>query len=365
LIKYLGSKRRLAPALGAIARASGATRALDLFSGTTRAAQAFKLAGAEVTAVDAARYAAVLARCYIATDADAIDHAALERAIDFLNDLPGRPGYVTEVFCRRARYFQPHNGERIDAIRDAIAQDWCGTELEPVLLTSLLQAADRVDSTTGVQMAYLKKWAARSHAPLELRVPDLIAGLGRALHGDALMLVENEALGAFDLAYIDPPYNQHRYVANYHVWETIVAWDAPGHYGVACKRDDLRDPASTSVFNRKRGMPDALRRVITRVDAQLVVVSCSDEGWVGPAQVAEWCADRGHVVVVDCDSPRYVGARIGVFNPQGERVGEVSHVRNTEHLVLAGERQLVEQAATAATAALPVSRAAFVSRAAR
>ena len=29
-----------------------------------------------------------------------------------------RPGYVTEVFCRTARYFQPANGERIDAIRD-------------------------------------------------------------------------------------------------------------------------------------------------------------------------------------------------------------------------------------------------------
>ena len=30
----------------------------------------------------------------------------------------------------------------------------------PVLLTSLIEAADRVDSTTGVQMAYVKQWAA-------------------------------------------------------------------------------------------------------------------------------------------------------------------------------------------------------------
>ena len=29
----------------------------------------------------------------------------------------------------------------------------------PVLLTSLIEAADRVDSTTGVQMAYVKQWA--------------------------------------------------------------------------------------------------------------------------------------------------------------------------------------------------------------
>ncbi len=58
-----------------------------------------------------------------------------------------------------------------------------------------------------------------------------------------------------DIAYLDPPYNQHRYVGNYHVWETLVAWDAPDHYGVACKRVDVRDPATSSVFNRRREAP--------------------------------------------------------------------------------------------------------------
>ena len=48
----------------------------------------------------------------------------------------------------------------------------------PVLLTSLIEAADRVDSTTGVQMAYVKQWATRSHKDLELRLPELIAGSG-------------------------------------------------------------------------------------------------------------------------------------------------------------------------------------------
>ena len=33
---------------------------------------------------------------------------------------------------------------------------------------------------------------------------------------------------------------------------------------------------------------------------------------------------------------RYVGAQIGIFNPAGRRVGEVSHLRNTELLFVAG-----------------------------
>ena len=78
--------------------------------------------------------------------------------------------------------------------------------------------------------------------------------------GDACELAG--ALGGFDLAYIDPPYNQHRYFTNYHIWETLVAWDAPEHYGVACKRVDARDDATKSAFNERRRMPAALAQVI-------------------------------------------------------------------------------------------------------
>ncbi len=166
---------------------------------------------------------------------------------------------MTETFCRRSRFFQPFNGERIDAIRDGIERDFVGHPLHPILLTSLIEAADRVDSTTGVQMAYVKQWAPRSFNHLELRVPELMLGTGTAVRGDACELAR--CLGHFDVAYLDPPYNQHRYFTNYHVWETLVAWDAPEHYGVACKRVDARDEATKSVFNSKRTMARRARRV--------------------------------------------------------------------------------------------------------
>jgi adenine-specific DNA-methyltransferase len=153
-----------------------------------------------------------------------------------------------------------------------------------------------------------------------------------------------------DLAYLDPPYNQHRYTANYHVWETLVAWDAPSHYGVACKRSDLRDPDTRSVFNARRGMPVALKGVIEALDARVLVMSCSDEGWVTMPELREWCEPLGHVEVLAFDSRRYVGAQIGVFNPQGERVGEPTRMRNVEYLVLCGDDALVQRACAAVAA---------------
>jgi adenine-specific DNA-methyltransferase len=345
VIKYLGSKRRLVPVLTELFRRSGARTALDLFTGTTRVAQAFKTAGGVVTAVDTARYAEVFARTWIALDVDTLsptERAELADAVSELNALDGQPGYVTDTFCVRSRFFQPDNGARIDAIREAIAGDHAGTWREPVLLTSLLLAADRVDSTTGVQMAYVKQWAPRSYRPLELRVPDLLAGTGRAARGDAIELAG--ALGRFDLAYLDPPYNQHRYFTNYHVWETLVAWDRPEHYGVACKRVDARDEATKSVFNRKREMPVALAAAVRAVDAEVVVVSYNDESWLTLAELEQMCAERPateRVVSLAFDSKRYVGAQIGIHNPAGQRVGEVGRLRNREYVVVAGPADTV------------------------
>ncbi|MGP0108735.1 MAG: DNA adenine methylase [Acidimicrobiales bacterium] len=353
MIKYLGSKRRLVPALTVLAEASGARTGLDLFTGTTRVAQAWKRLGMNVTAVDSARFAHVLARCYVSTDprADPTLAAAVSVAVDRLNALPGRPGYVTATFCESSRYFRPENGARIDAVRDAIEDEYAGGDLWPVLLTSLLEAADRVDSTTGLQMAYLKQWAARSHQPLRLRVPELLPGPGRAVRGDACALAGAPELGEVGLAYLDPPYNQHRYDSNYHVWETIVAWDAPSHYGVACKRTDLRDPSTRSAFNGRRTMPAALARVITAVRAEVVILSYNNESWLSYEELHELCAGRGHVEVLAFDSARYVGARIGIHDPTGRKVGTVSHLRNTEYVLVAGPRARVRRMVDAVVSA--------------
>ncbi len=350
MIKYLGSKRRLVGVLAKMTDAVDARTALDLFTGTTRVAQAFKSGGVHVTAVDTARYSEVFARCYIETDAGAIDHAALARALAHLQSVPPRAGYVTETFCQQARYFRPENGERIDAIRETIEAEYAGCELYPILLTSLLEAADRVDSTTGLQMAFLKQWAPRALRPLTLSPPALLPGGGRAIRGDATEAVSR--LGSFDVAYLDPPYNQHRYFTNYHVWETLVAWDAPDHYGVACKRTDARDESTKSRFNRKGEMPSALARCVSAVDADLVIISYNNEAWLSLDDLRDMCAPLGAVEVVAFDSKRYVGAQIGIHDRRGQKVGEVSHLRNLEYLVIAGEASAVARAAgTAKTSA--------------
>jgi adenine-specific DNA-methyltransferase len=287
----------------------------------------------------------VLSDCYVATDAESIDLQELDNELKRLAALPGRPGYFTRTFCEEARFFQPKNGARVDAIRDAIEADHRDSALRPILLTSLMLAADRVDSTTGLQMAYLKEWATRSHRDLELRRPELLPGPGATVCGDATETVDR--LDPVDLMYLDPPYNQHRYFTNYHIWETLVRWDDPEAYGIARKRIDSRDASTKSVFNTKREMPAALADLIRRARAQVLVISYNDESWVTPEQLTGMLRAAGHedVRMLAIDSKRYVGAQIGIFNPGGKKVGQVSRLRNVEYVFVAGPTDRVAAAA--------------------
>jgi adenine-specific DNA-methyltransferase len=262
------------------------------------------------------------------------DEAA--RLLRELDALPGRPGWFTHTYCERSRFFRPENGARIDAIREAIAAHGLPPELESVLLVSLMEAADRVDSTTGVQMAYLKAWAPRAANRLTLRLPAL---LPRAAHGrgEARQLDAQQAAETLeaDVAYLDPPYNQHKYLGNYHVWESLVRWDKPEVYGTACKRTDCRERASD--FNSRARIRAALARLVATLRCRHLVVSFSNEGFVTRDELLALLAPRGPVTVLERDSRRYVGAQIGIYSPRGEKVGRVSHLRNTEYVFVAGE----------------------------
>jgi adenine-specific DNA-methyltransferase len=335
VIKYIGSKRSLVSwildVVTTISQTSKARTVADLFSGSARVGHALKSRGFYVIANDYYHYAFTIAKALIEADRREYPEEKLNPILKHLSHLPPKRGWFTQTYCEEARFFQAKNGERIEAIREYIEEHYADDPtLKAILLTSLILAADKVDSTTGVQMAYLKKWAPRSYNDLRLEYPPLLPGKGLALLGDALDVVgEVEA----DILYLDPPYNQHSYLGNYHVWETIVLWDNPKTYGVARKREDVK--YRKSPFNSRRLAKEALSGLLSGARAPHIVLSFSNEGFFTAQEIEEMLKDKGYVVRLSRKHRRYIGAVIGVYNPKGEKVGTTSHTENTEFLFVA------------------------------
>ncbi len=337
MIQYLGSKLKLIPRIVQAFEQEGhggSLSLLELFSGSARLSYALKVRGHRVVMNDMNLAPSVLARGFVEADRDPWIGPA-QWVIRELRQAPPVDGWFTETYARQARFFQPKNAVRIEGVRRRIAEMALPPVLEAIALASLLEASSRVDSTCGIQSAYVKTWSARSCNDLDLRVPHLLPcpprGPCLALRGDAeevalRLAAEGEV---FDLAYLDPPYNVHNYSSVYHLWDTLCAGTEPEVFGVARKPVVAR-----SEFNAKPLAEDALRRVIEVVQARVIVVSFSDDGYVSREAVTRLLQARGEVRTVSQDHVRYIGRKIGGHNPDGDLVGEESAHDTVENLFI-------------------------------
>lgn len=339
MIKYIGSKRILVPTIVNLSKfIPNITTVLDLFSGTSRVGKAFKEAGYTVTGNDHLSYAYKLAQCYVEADKEQVT-STVENLIKELNALPGKAGYFTDTFCNNSMFFQPFNGERIDAIREHISTLSLDPLIEAIVLVSLMEAADRVDSTCGLQMAYLKEWVTRSNKKLELRVPNMTSGKGFAWKLEAQDAVAKEC---FDLVYLDPPYNQHSYAGNYHIWESLCRWDKPEVYGKANKRIDVKEYHSG--FNSKRNIQNSFQKVLDNIQAKYIMVSFSNEGFLAKDTILSMLEPKGETAWLGISFKRYVGSQIGIYNNLGQKVGVEGPTHNKEYIFLVGpdSKKIVE-----------------------
>lgn len=338
MIKYLGSKRQLIPWIIQTIKENfnDINSAADIFSGTSRVGYALKEQGLQVHSNDHNTFAFHIANCYIATNKEDLPQN-ISAIINHLNNLTPKYGFFTENYCIKSRFFNPKNGEKIDSIRTEISNLDVNEKIRSVLLVSLMEAADRIDSTCGIQMAYLKNWANRANKDVLLRIPQLLENKSQKTHYayclDALEVANK--ISSCDLAYLDPPYNQHSYRSNYHIWETLVKWDFPDTYGTVQKRIDCQNIKSD--FNSKKKFKESLEKLIHSIKTKYLVLSFSNEGFITKEELEQMLNKWGKLSVYSIDYRRYVGAQIGIYNQKGIKVGNIKNLYNKEFLYLASQ----------------------------
>jgi adenine-specific DNA-methyltransferase len=338
-IKYLGSKKKIIPYILGVIRPLGIQVVCDIFTGTTRVAQALKQENYSVITNDLATYSEVFAGCYLINDKN---RPSLQAKMDHLNGLSGQVGWFSQHYAGGSTakgkkysimFFQQHNTEKLDVIRDEIDKISTGIERD-ILLTSLILAMDRVDNTVGVQQAFLKNtWSTRSHQIMKMVIPQLITHKQQTYtryREDANILAPK--LKEVDLVYIDPPYTNHSYYHYYHIWETIIRNDKPQVYGVPNKRVDAQQ--SHSKYNYKAEVAKAFEDLLTNLKVPYLLISYNDEGILLPDDMEKILAKQGEVSITEIDYKRNVMCDIGRYNDEGVRVSKKQKDKNVEFLYL-------------------------------
>lgn len=315
-VKYLGSKNKLIPQIAEIVnRIDGIDTALDVFTGTTRVAQAFRNMGIRVVSSDISSYSAEFAKCYIGSTHD--DVIAAMPFIHMLNNPKMiEEGWITKNYAdvtaqgNVVRFIHPKNAQRADSIRRFIEEQYYGPAIKSILVTSLIEAMDRVDNTVGIQQAYLKNWCKRSLDDLVLRVPVIPTHgpVGSHIQGDVLQIDYPNV----DLAYVDPPYSPHSYSTYYHIWESIAKWDKPD-VGLKTNRraDMIGDKAFKSQWNGP-GALTAFETLFSRLPAKYILVSYADDSkLVSYNDLRDLCQRFGSVTVTEIDYKRNIMSTIG------------------------------------------------------
>lgn len=297
-VKYIGSKASLVDTITAFVEANipadQPKTIIDVFTGTTRVAQAFRSKGWTTTTSDLSWAAEAYAHAFILRTPES--GARIPGFITQLRSLPpAESGWITSTYCDIVtaaggivKMWKPVNGRKADAMRQQIAL-WeevgtCSHHEAMIIIACLIFALDKVDSSVGVQQAYLKEWAARASNPLELVDLAFPGGgpAGKHFVGNALTIPYEAAT----VAYLDPPYSAHSYATYYHIWDSITRWDQPA-VGLKTNRridrvssSDEFDESMSSSWNSKKTALESFMLLVARLPVKYVVISYNDESLV-------------------------------------------------------------------------------------
>jgi adenine-specific DNA-methyltransferase len=346
-VRLIGNKTKLLTGIEEFLVRRGVTggRFLDVFAGTASVGRHFRSLGYRVSTNDLLMGSYVRQRAYITLDrrpafrkvrdvqpvrrflrsqacrraqADMPETprggAGLWEVIAYLNEgrpVPGAKG--AGLFSRHYSgggsegrlFFSEENGARIDAIHAQLVA-WLRDDRldEPsfyLLLTALLEAADRVANISGTYGAFLKQLQPSAQLPLRLRPPalDLRSPVGKAFREDANQLVRRLPT---DVLYLDPPYNQRQYAKNYHVIEIlaelhtiddVAAYEAGiyGKTGLRAFEDRRSDYCRRQRSGGTTPCARAFADLVKHARAEHIVVSYSEEGILSRDEIGQALAE--------------------------------------------------------------------------
>ena len=336
LITCLGNKRSLLTQVGhAVQRVKhrlgkARLRTFDAFSGSGVVSRFLKAHSSLLVSNDIEDYAAATARCYL-RNASTVDLVGVSDIVDDFNArvsterLPR--GFIEELYAPRDDnritavdrvFYTKANARRLDNYRRLIRD--APPDMRDMLLGPLLSRASIHANTAGVFKGFYKNRHTKigqfggsgsdaltritARIALEMPVLSAIECECEAVQGDANAIARQ--LKGLDLAYIDPPYNQHPYGSNYFMLNLLVQYQRPENVS---RVSGIPTNWRRSGYNVRRKAMPLLEDLLKTVDAPALLISYNNEGFISPSDMAKMLRQLGKVESVQIPYNAYRGSR--------------------------------------------------------
>jgi adenine-specific DNA-methyltransferase len=336
LLTCIGNKRALldniAQAVDHVKRRLGKDRlrVFDVFAGSGVVSRFFKAHASLLVSNDFEDYAAAVGRCYL-RNRGTVDFRQLTQIVNELNSRvdnePFPPGFIEELYAPKDEnqitaddrvFYTRDNARRLDNYRRMLPS--VPPDLQDLVLGPLLSEASVHANTAGVFKGFYKdrrtgvgKFGGtggdalrRIRGPIRLTPPVLsrFECDVEVMQSDA-NAAAREVRG-MDLAYIDPPYNQHPYGSNYFMLNLLVNYRRPTKIS---KVSGIPTDWRRSGYNSKSRSPELLQDLLKTLDARFLLVSFNDEGFITPDAMTAMLRRLGRLQTIEVPYNTFRGSR--------------------------------------------------------
>ena len=336
LITYIGNKRNLLNFIGlGLARVQkrlGKSKldTFDVFSGSGVVSRFLKQYSNNLITNDLEKYACLINQCYL-TNKDTFDDSRFREIYDdFSWKLEHEPlvsGLLAEMYAPKDDkniqegervFYTTRNARYLDTAR--ILLESVPGSFKPYILAPLLSEASVHANTSGVFKGFYKNSEsgigqfggknqdALSRITSDIKIPyPVFSNYNCGVHiynGDSNTICES--LPEVDIAYLDPPYNQHPYGSNYFMLNLLVDYKKPESVSSV---SGIPDDWSRSLYNRSRFAYLALNDLVERIKAKYLLISFNSEGFIPLDQMVVLLEKHGRLEVLETKYNAFRGSR--------------------------------------------------------
>lgn len=353
LITYIGNKRALLEFIGQgvqiVQKKLGKEKldCLDIFAGSGIVSRYLKQFSSSITTNDLETYSCIINRCYLAnlTENELKD---LHKYYDLLNSSINKrmeeleysrknntykaPGFISQYYApnnqdsilREERcFYTPYNANYLDVARQEIDKQ-VPEKYRDFFIAPLLSEASIHANTAGIFKGFYKNSKTKtgqfggngknalSRILGKITLPFPVFSEHkcpfRVFNENANDLVNNNELGSFDLAYFDPPYNQHPYGSNYFMLNLIANYKTPDPEKMS-RVSGIPSDWNRSAYNKRGKVAEVFIDLVQKVKARFVLISFNSEGFISREEMTSLLESCGKVTVLEAKYNTFRGSR--------------------------------------------------------